>query len=91
MVYESIDHGNDVNNAVPVVLFLVFHKNKCYCKKQIDPHFPWFSIDNRNDAIKRSKLCSETTRLQLVVILTMEKCGRFVKCLFNVLFSIIWR
>ena len=69
MVYESIDHGNDVNNAVPVVLFLVFHKNKCYCKKQIDPHFPWFSIDNRNDAIKRSKLCSETTRLRLVVLL----------------------
>ena len=26
--------------AVPVVLFLVFRKNKCYCKKQIDHNFP---------------------------------------------------
>ena len=41
MVYESIDHGNDVTcHAVPVVLFLVFSKNKCYCKKQIDHDFP---------------------------------------------------
>ena len=39
MVYESIDHRNDVNHVVPVVLFLVFRKNKCYCKKQIDHHF----------------------------------------------------
>ena len=35
IVYESIDHGNDVTcQAVPVVLFLFFvKKNKCYCKK----------------------------------------------------------
>ena len=42
MVYESIDHGNDVTcrHAVPVVLFLVFRKKgKCYCKKQIDHNF----------------------------------------------------
>ena len=26
--------------AVPVVLFLVFRKNKCSCKKQIDHNFP---------------------------------------------------
>ena len=42
MVYESIDHGNDVTcHAVPVVLFLAFRKkNKYYCKKQIDHTFP---------------------------------------------------
>ena len=35
MVYERIDHGNDVTcHALPVVLFLVFRKNKCYCKKK---------------------------------------------------------
>ena len=130
MVYESIDHGNDVTcQAVPVVLVLVFHKNnftpqkgqrrtksqhmgrhfwqwvgawsckntkkkntknnnkknvasrslretsqetknKCHCKKQIDHR--QFSmvhtlIDHRNDTINCSKLCSETTRLRLVI------------------------
>ena len=29
MVYESVDHGNEVrSHAVPVVLFLVFRKKK---------------------------------------------------------------
>ena len=45
-------------------------KNKCYCKKQIDhTDFPSSTslIDHRNDTIKCSKLCSETTRLRLVV------------------------
>ena len=45
VVYESIDHGNDVTcHAVLVVLFLFLFflpKNKCYCKKQIDHNFPW--------------------------------------------------
>ena len=45
-------------------------KNKCHCKKQIDHR--QFSmvrtlIDHRNDTINCSKLCSETTRLRLVV------------------------
>ena len=69
MVYESIDHGNDVTcrHAVPVVLFLVFRKKgKCYCKKQIDHNFHGLH-SYRIDAIKRSKLCSETTRLRLAV------------------------
>ena len=67
-MYESIAHGNDVTfHAVPVVLFLVSRKNKCYCKKQIRPQFSmvYTLIDHRNDAIKCSKLCSETTRLRL--------------------------
>ena len=37
MVYESIDHENDVTcQAMLVFLFLVFREKKCYCKKQID-------------------------------------------------------
>ena len=45
-------------------------KNKCHGKKQIDHR--QFSmvhtlIDHRNDTINCSKLCSETTRLRLVV------------------------
>ena len=45
MVYESIDHGIDVTrHTVPVVLFLVFRKKKCYCKKQIDHNFPWSTL-----------------------------------------------
>ena len=41
MVYESIDHGNDITcHAVPVVLFLVFPTKKKYCKKQINHNFP---------------------------------------------------
>ena len=57
MVCESIEDGNDVTcHAVPVVLFLVFRKkNRCYRKKQIEHN------------LKGSKLCSETTRLRLVV------------------------
>ena len=43
MVYEGIDHGNDVTcHAVPVVLFLVFRKKiKVIVKKQIDHNFSW--------------------------------------------------
>ena len=45
-------------------------KNKCHCKKQID-HRQFYMvhtlIDHRNDIINCSKLCSETTRLRLVV------------------------
>ena len=40
-------------------------KNKRYYKKQIDNNYTL--IDHRNDTIKFSKLCSETTRLRLVV------------------------
>ena len=43
MVYESVDHRNDVTcHAVPVVLFLVFRKKiKVIVKKQIDHNFSW--------------------------------------------------
>ena len=46
MVYESIDHGNDVtSHAGPAVLFLAFRKkNQHYCKKQIDHNFPWSTL-----------------------------------------------
>ena len=45
MVYESIDHGNEVTcQAVPVVLFLGFGKKKCYGKIQIDHNFPWSTL-----------------------------------------------
>ena len=71
MVYESIDHGNDVTcHAVPVVLFLVFRKKINVIVKNkltIVFHGLHFYIDHRNDTIKCSKLCSETTRLRLVV------------------------
>ena len=45
-------------------------KNKCYCKKQIDHKFSmvYTLIDHRNDAIKCSKLCSETTRRSALVL-----------------------
>ena len=44
-------------------------KNKCYCKKTNRPQFSmvYTLIDHRNDAIKCSKLCIETTRLRVVV------------------------
>ena len=46
------------------------NKNKCHCKKQIDHRqfsMVYTLIDHRNDTINCSKLCSETTRLRLVV------------------------
>ena len=45
-------------------------KNKCYCKKQIDHKFSmvYTLTDHRNDAIKCSKLCSETTRRSALVL-----------------------
>ena len=68
MVYKSIDHGNDITcHAVRVVLF--FRKtNKCFCKKTNRPRLSmvYTLIDHRNDAIKCSKLCGETTRPRLV-------------------------
>ena len=70
MVYESIDHGSDVTcHAVPVVLFLVFRKKKIILKNKSNTIFHGLHnlIDHRNDALKYSKLCSETTRLRLVV------------------------
>ena len=44
-------------------------ENKCYGKETNPSQFSmvYTLIDHRNDAIKCSKLCSETTRLQLVV------------------------
>ena len=47
MVYERIDHGNDVTcHAALTVLFLVFRKkiNVIIVKKQIDHNFPWFTL-----------------------------------------------
>ena len=84
MVYESIDHGNDVTcHAVPVVLFLVFRKKINVIVKTSRPQFStvFTRIDHRNDAIKCSKLCSETTRLRLVVPLEFVKCIVFFNCL----------
>ena len=74
MVCECIDHGNDVTcHAEPVELFLVFRKNinVIQCKKTNRPQFSivHILIEHRNDAIKCSKLCGETTRLLLVVLL----------------------
>ena len=60
MVYQSIDHGNDVTcHAMPVVLSLVFRKKKT--NVIVKTNRPQFSvvytlIDHRNDAIKCSKL-----------------------------------
>ena len=34
----------NMSGSVPVVLFLVFQKYKCYCKKQIDHNFPWSTL-----------------------------------------------
>ena len=73
MVYESIDNGNNVTClavfAMPVVLLLVFRKKITVIVKTNRPQFSmvYTLTDHRNDAIKCSKLCSETTRLQLVV------------------------
>ena len=67
---ESIDYRNDVTcHAVPVVLFLVFRRKINVIVKNNRPQFSVVHtlIDHRNDAIKCSKLCSETTRLRLVV------------------------
>ena len=58
MVYESIDHGNDVTcHAVPVVLFLVFrNKINVIVKNKSTTIFHGLHsfIDHRNDAIKCS-------------------------------------
>ena len=42
MVYQSVDHGNDITcHAVLFVLFLVFRKKiNVIVKKQIDHNFP---------------------------------------------------
>ena len=64
MVYESIDYGNNVTYlAVPVVLLLVFRKKINVIVKTNRAQFSmvYTLIDHRNDAIKCSKLCSETT------------------------------
>ena len=46
MVYESLDHGNDVNgHAVPDVLFLVFRQKKInVIEKHIHHNFPWSTL-----------------------------------------------
>ena len=78
MVYEIMDHGNDVIcHAVPVVLFLVFRKKKnYYCKKQIDHIFHGVTpIDHRNDTIKCSKLCSEKKRPWKIVVDLLNNHG----------------
>ena len=70
MVCESIDDGNDVTyHALPVVLFLVFRDNiNVIVKNQSTTiSIVYTLIDHRNDAIKCSELCIETTRLRLVV------------------------
>ena len=70
MVYESIDHGNNVTClALPVVLFLVFRKKINVIVKTNRTQFSmvYTLIDHTKDAIKCSKRCCETTRLQLVV------------------------
>ena len=40
-------------------------------------------IDHRNDAIKCSKLCSETTRLQLVVPLEFSTFYDVISMVYN--------
>ena len=55
MVYESIDHGNDVTcHALSVVLFLVFLKKINVILKKNRPQFSmvYTLIDHRDDAIK---------------------------------------
>ena len=46
MVYESLDHGNDVNgHTVPDVLFLVFRQKKInVIEKHIHHNFPWSTL-----------------------------------------------
>ena len=87
MVYESIDHGNDVTcHAVPVVLILVFSKNKIMLLQKTNrPQFSmvYTLIDYRNDSIKCSKLCSEATCLQLVV--------PFEFCTFYYIISMVYK
>ena len=43
-----------------------------YHKKQIENNFPWFTLLITEMRSKCSKLCSETTCLQLVVHLSFE-------------------
>ena len=77
MVYETIDHRNDVTcHAVPVVLFSVFRKKidymLLYKTNWLQFSMVYTLIDHRNDAIKFSKLCGETTHPRLVVMVPLE-------------------
>ena len=66
-------------------------KKKCFCKKKSTTIFHGLHsvIDHRNDAMKCSKLCSETIHLSFehfmtsfvrsIRVQTMKNCGRFVK------------
>ena len=60
-------------------------KIKCYGKKTNPSQFSmvYTLIDHRNDAIKCSKLCSETTRLQLVVPLEFSTFYDIISMVYN--------
>ena len=65
MVYESIDHGNDVTFYEKLRRKL---KISVIVKKKSTTIFDGLHSYRRdNDAIKCLKLCSEITRLRLVV------------------------
>ena len=65
---ESIYQRNDATcHVVPAVLFLCKKINVIVKTNRPQLSMVYTLIDHRNDAIKCSKLCSETTRLRLVV------------------------
>ena len=93
MVYESIDHGNDVTCQDYVTQCaqdfpgnFTGTENKCCGKKTNPSQFSmvYTLIDHRNDAIKCSKLCSETTRLRLVVPLEFSTFYDIISMVYNV-------
>ena len=69
MVYESIHHGNDVTCHVLPFVLLFRKKISVIVKSKSTTIFRGLHsyTHHRNDAIKCSKLWSETTRLWLVV------------------------
>ena len=81
IVYESIDHGNDVTcQAVPVVLFLFFVKKiNVIVKKALQYNHAcgwWFHLSFEHFM---------TSFLFSIRVQTMENCGCpfFFRCLYN--------
>ena len=65
---DSIYQRNDATcHLVPAVLFLRKKINVIVKTNRPQLSMVYTLIDHRNDAIKCSKLCSETTRLRVVV------------------------
>ena len=67
-VFVSVPHMNFQETSIEIKV----RNCQCYCKKQINNTFPWSVLLSTIEMSKYSKLCSETTCLQLRFYLSFE-------------------